>query len=286
MGIPAIDKYPLSAATLAAYRELAVWLARRHSAGVHVFGINGAQGSGKSTLAVLLAEQLGTAHGLSATVLSLDDFYLAREARDQLAVAVHPLLATRGVPGTHDARRGLQCLQQLSLLMPSEACRLPQFCKASDDVMAAEHDRVIAGTPDIVLFEGWCVGTPPQEAGDLMAPINELERVEDPDARWRQYVNRQLEGVYASWFSTLDVLIHLQVPSWQEVRKWRAQQEKETAARNQGHSAFLDDGARERFLQHYQRLTQHAQRVLPDLADVVLTLDTHHNVSGARYASF
>ena len=40
--------------------------------------------------------------GIPTEVLSLDDFYLGRRDRAALARDVHPLLATRGVPGTHD----------------------------------------------------------------------------------------------------------------------------------------------------------------------------------------
>ena len=66
-----------------------------------IIGINGAQGSGKSTLADYIKSYM-CAEGHSAVSLSLDDFYLTREERFQLSRDTHPLLATRGVPGTHD----------------------------------------------------------------------------------------------------------------------------------------------------------------------------------------
>jgi len=62
-----------------------------------IFGMCGAQGSGKSTLARALAGRFPR-----AVALSIDDFYLTRAERLRLAKEVHPLLATRGVPGTHD----------------------------------------------------------------------------------------------------------------------------------------------------------------------------------------
>lgn len=275
---------PLSPRTQQAYEQLAGWLVALHRRdGLRMLGINGAQGSGKSTLAAFLVSHLAEHHGLSAVAVSLDDFYLSRAARAQLAATVHPLLITRGVPGTHDVQRGIACLRALPRLQPGEVCALPSFSKASDDTLGPEHDRLIAQAPDLVLFEGWCVGTPPQHATALAAPINELERREDPDGIWRRYVNQQLAGPYAEWFALLDALVYLQVPGWEQVRQWRAQQELETAASNQGQSALLDVGLRERFMQHYQRLTDHGLEALPPRADAILRIGLTHTIELANY---
>lgn len=274
----------LSPATLQAYEELAAWLATRHRrTGLRVLGINGAQGSGKSTLAAFLVSHLAQHYGLSALAVSLDDFYLSRATRAGLAATVHPLLITRGVPGTHDVQRGIACLRALPHLKPGEVCTLPTFSKATDEPLGPEHDRVITKAPDLVLFEGWCVGTPPQDAAALATPINELERREDPDGIWRRYVNQQLAGPYAEWFALLDALVYLQVPGWEQVRQWRAQQERETAASIGGQSVLLDDGLRERFMQHYQRLTKHALETVPQTAHGLLILDRDHEVAEARH---
>ncbi len=267
---------PLSNRTRQAYEDVARWVIQRHRKhGLRVLGINGAQGSGKSTLAAFLAEHLTAHHPLSVVALSLDDFYLSRTTRATLADTVHPLLATRGVPGTHDVGRGLECLEQLRAGIP---CRLPAFSKASDDVLDARHERQVTQRPDLVLFEGWCTGTPPQSDAELTNPVNELERTEDPDGIWRSYVNQQLAGPYARWFELLDGVLFLQVPGWQQVRQWRAQQERETAAQNNGCSVLSDPIALDRFLQHYQRLTAHALAVMPARADRVLRLDPQHEL--------
>lgn len=284
METPISNPSPLSAETQKAYEELAGWLVARHRQDdLRVLGINGAQGSGKSTLAAFLVRHLADRHGLRALAVSLDDFYLGDAARVELAATVHPLLRTRGVPGTHDVQRGIACLHALPVLQPGEHCALPSFSKATDDRLEPEHDRLITEAPDLVLFEGWCVGTPPQDGAALAAPVNELERNEDPNGRWRRYVNDQLAAPYAEWFAQLDSLVYLQVPGWEQVREWRAQQERETAAGNQGKSALLDTAARERFLQHYQRLTRHAAEQLPSRADVTLHLGLDHEVEGIHY---
>ncbi|WP_337244271.1 hypothetical protein [Luteimonas sp. gir] len=81
--------------------------ALRH--GARVLGISGLQGTGKSTLATQLAAA-GRARGLAIAVLSLDDLYLDHRARQRLARTVHPLLATRGPPGTHEVALGCALL--------------------------------------------------------------------------------------------------------------------------------------------------------------------------------
>ena len=196
---------------------------------------------------------------------------------------MHPLFITRGVPGTHDVQRGIGCLRALTQLKTGEACALPRFDKARDDALGPEHARRITEAPDLVLFEGWCVGTPPQEPVALARPVNALERDEDRDGIWRRHVNDQLAGPYAEWFAQLDALVHLQVPGWEQVRQWRAQQERETAAGNAGRSALLDSGAQQRFLQHYQRLTDHAAESLPARAAGTLRLDLDHEVAASHY---
>jgi len=153
-------------------------------------GINGAQGSGKSTLAALLKFVLQQQFKLNTVSLSLDDFYYTRQQRQTLAKDIHPLLATRGVPGTHDitlARKTITDLRQQRLPIS-----IPRFNKASDDRYPNKLNDVITQPVDIIIFEGWCLGAQAQTEQELLSPINDLETEEDTDSRWRQYVNQQL----------------------------------------------------------------------------------------------
>src|SRR5262249_32807486 len=86
----------------------------------------GPQGSGKATDARVLQLLLREA-GLKAVTLSLDDLYLPKAARVRLARDVHPLLATRGVPGTHDVALGVDVLHRLARTGETQ---LPRFDKA------------------------------------------------------------------------------------------------------------------------------------------------------------
>lgn len=263
---------------------LAHWIAAQIRPGAPlIVGINGAQGSGKSTLAARLRHQLGQAHDLHAVVLSLDDCYATRAQREALARSLHPLLITRGVPGTHDIALASQMLQRLRALGTGASLRLPRFVKARDDRAPEDEGERVTGPVEVVLFEGWCVGTPPQTREELRAPLNRLETEEDRDGRWRRHVNAQLATVYARLFASLDRLVFLRAPGFEVVHGWRLQQEIDNAAAAPGAARVMDAAALERFIAHYERLTRHALRVLPQRADVVFELDAQRRVTAVRY---
>ena len=271
--------------TLAFYRQLAAWMAgRKRGQRASIVGINGGQGSGKSTAAAFLKDELLAAHGLRALVLSLDDFYLPRPDRERLALEVHPLLVTRGVPGTHDVQLGIDTLTKLRELRKGDSLALPQFSKADDDRKPEAHWSSVTGPVDILLFEGWCVGTPPQSSAELAEPVNPLEASEDADGGWRHIVNEQLRTAYADWYSRLDALVFLRVPDIDCVRRWRWQQELDTAVAASSTAIGLQTRTQlDRFIQHYERLTTHALRVLPERADVLLTLGEDHAVGSILF---
>jgi D-glycerate 3-kinase len=248
-----------------------------------VVGLCGCQGSGKSTMASFLRALL-EAGGLRAAVLSLDDLYLPLSERERLGREVHPLLRTRGVPGTHDAALGLALIDALTG-GPAEVS-MPCFNKAEDDRAAAEAWPRIAAPVDVILFEGWCVGALPQADADLIEPINTLEREEDRDGFWRRYVNAQLKGDYSRLFGRIDVLIMLKAPNFDTVYGWRSLQEQKLAdkVRSQGLTGTRIMGPQEirRFLMFYQRLTEWILREMPDRAEILIPLNEAHRLLGVE----
>jgi D-glycerate 3-kinase len=234
-----------------------------------VIGLCGAQGSGKSTIAAALAERIP-----GAVMLSLDDLYLPLAEREHLARTVHPLLKTRGVPGTHDVALGEAVLAHLRAGRP---VKLPRFDKATDD-RAPESTWPLVEGARLVIFEGWCVGARPQ--ADIGEPVNALERDEDADGAWRRYVNAALAGQYDPLFA-VDALILLAAPGFEVVRAWRLQQEHALAAdiaagRRTGRAMSDDEVGR--FIQFYQRLTVHILQDMPGRADLVVRLDADRRV--------
>jgi D-glycerate 3-kinase len=256
---------------------LSAWTARRRAtrSGALVLGIAGAQGTGKSTLAGLLAQQLAREHALRTAVLSLDDLYLTRAERERLARDVHPLLRTRGVPGTHDVALGSSLIAALRAAGTGERVRVPRFDKAGDDRRPPERWAEIEGALGVLIFEGWCLGARPEGEAALAAPLNALERDEDPDGRFRRYVNAQLAGPYSALFAAIDALVFLAAPDLQCSLAWRTQQEHELAAREPGR-AVMSDAQLARFVQHYERISRHMLAELPARADALLRLRPDH----------
>lgn len=236
-----------------------------------VVGICGAQASGKSTLTAVLRAMLQD-HGLTVAVLSLDDLYLTYSQRQALGREIHPLLATRGVPGTHDVAMGLALFDSLAL--PGETL-LPAFDKSIDD-RKSQGVRV-AGPVDVILFEGWCVGAAPEPPEALDDPINALERDQDGEGHWRAYVDRALRSVYRDLFARIDLLVLLKAPSFEVVLAWRQEQEAKLRARLAREGGDLKramtDGQVADFIAHYERLTRHILAEMPGRADVVVELD-------------
>ncbi|NIP15172.1 MAG: kinase [Pseudomonadales bacterium] len=236
-------------------------------------GITGGQGAGKSTLAAALVQASRLA-GRRAAACSLDDFYLTRDERMALAQTVHPLFATRGVPGTHDVDLALSVLSGLT---DAGVTRVPVFDKGRDDRTAGTEWRTVEGPVETIVFEGWCLGVPAEPAERLIEPVNQLERDEDADRTWRCHVNDMLGERYPPLWSRVDRLLYLQVPDMAAVRDWRAHQELALPESRRMVDAELD-----RFLAHYERLTLWMFETLPDRSEVVIELGRDHRIARVR----
>jgi len=247
-------------------------------------GVFGSQGSGKSTLADFLKLILEQQFNTSTVVMSLDDFYLTLEQRRQLSIDTHPLLITRGVPGTHDIELLSETIDQLKTFDGSTPVRVPVFAKANDDRAPFAHWQTISSKPKVIILEGWCVGVRPQLESELTEAVNDLERSMDEDARWRYFVNQKLAGRYATVFTQLDKLIALVAPSFDCVHQWRSLQESKLTDKlelaGQSTAATMSDEQIKFFIAHYQRITEHALATLPNYADWCLAIDKTHKITG------
>ena len=251
-----------------------------------IVGISGAQGSGKTTLALILGEWLERESGLAAACLSLDGLYLRKSERRELSRSVHPLLETRGVPGTHDVARAEELLDALTDVDHARTVSLPVFDKALDDRAPADQWPAVHAPVDVVLMEGWCVGARPQPQESLAGPANTLEAERDRSGRWRRYVNERLRTDYAGLFQRLDLLFLLRVPSFEKVLEWRSLQERKLRQRLRGSSGTdaeppgMSDEELVTFVQHYERLTRYMLKTMPGYADAVIDIDDRHRMMG------
>lgn len=243
---------------------------RARNGRAHLIGLNGAQGSGKSTMARLVARSLAQEHRMSCAVLSLDDFYLERRERVRLGSEVHPLCATRGVPGTHDLPLMRRTLDALRDAGPQDVIPLPRFDKLADDREPRDQWSEQVGRPDLVLLEGWCVGVRRSDLPAWSGPINALEAQEDAAGEWFAWSFAALEHYEPLW-DRIGLLVSIEVPDWENVIESRLKQESglDSASGRQK----MDRQAVTRFVQHYERYTRAMWAAMPDRADILLRRD-------------
>ncbi len=258
-----------------------------------LIGINGCQGSGKSTLTGLLVELISFLFNKRVVGFSIDDFYLSKAKRQELGSQKHPLLATRGAPGTHDTQLLKNCIESLLRPESNKPVNIPQFNKSIDDLYPQDKWLCVDEAVDIIILEGWCVGTRPQSAPELIKPVNELEESKDPTGIWRHYCNDKLTTEYLSIFNRIDYLIMLKAPSFSQVYQWRLEQEHKLieslaeSGLDQSQSAnkiaTMSDLEVKIFIQFYQRLTEHSLTNLPAKCDSILYLDNSRSITQCQH---
>jgi len=246
-------------------------------------GINGCQGSGKTTLADFLVTWFSNNTSLNTIALSIDDFYLGKESRKQLAEDVHPLFVTRGVPGTHDTE--LMNTTITKLLAGDVGVALPRFNKHQDDCVA-KQDWVATTAPiDIVILEGWCVGSEPQPLFSLSEPLNELEQLKDKEGVWRRCINSCLANEYKSIFNKIDYKVMLKAPSFSDVFTWRKEQEQKLIAKNGVGAGTMTDEQLVYFISHFERITRENLNTLSRKANALIELDSNRDIASMHLTS-
>ena len=165
-------------------------------------GIQGIQGCGKTTTCARVAERLASI-GVRCATLSIDDFYLPREALGE---------RVRGPPGTHDVRLLWSALARLRA--GETDVEVPIYDKSVDGGRGDRTSETRSlGATQVVLLEGWCLGFAPTGASIYDAALSEWDDV----------------------YSQIDTLIILVAPS-HFAYEWREAAEAER--RRQGSDAM------------------------------------------------
>ena len=236
------------------------------------FVIAGPQGSGKSTLAKIFKVVLEKQYKKKVMLLSIDDYYFSKKKRIKLSKKIHPLLITRGVPGTHDIKAlKKDVINFQKKLFPITT---PTFRKLNDDISIKKK---IIKNAEILLLEGWCCGSPSINKKYLFQNINHLENILDKNKKWRQYYNSQLRNGYKKVFSLFDQQIYIQPPSFSYILKWRYAQEKNNALKSQSKD-FMKKKDLRTFIQHYEKLTKWMMKVMPAKADILIKIDSNQKI--------
>ena len=250
-------------------------------------GLAGGQGTGKTTISSLLEIILRKYFKLNVFKISIDDFYRTRKERFNLSKKVHPLLMTRGVPGTHDIKIMLDFFRK-SKTKKFKSFKLPKFNKAIDDRCKKNQWYTIKKRPDVVIFEGWCVGARAEKNSTIKKSINSLEKANDAQLIWRNYVNKQLKTKYKKLYDQLDCLVYLKAKNFSLLQKWRLIQEKKLWLKNKNkktNNKIMSKGDVINFMQTYQRVTQNMFKFAPSYASVILNLNSNHQIKSAVYKS-
>ena len=246
-----------------------------------VIGLTGGQGTGKSTISNILKIILKEAYNLETVIFSIDDFYKTLRERKKMSKNIINLFLTRGTPGTHDTRMLYKSLKNLKNDKFKKMI-IPKFDKSIDDRCVKSKWLKVQKKPNIVIFEGWCVGALPQKKKDLISPINKLEKQKDIKKIWRKKVNSELENKYQKIFNLIDKLIFLKVPSFKYVFKWRLLQEKKLRITGKGNKTMSDKQVSD-FIMYYERITKHMLKILPKTADAVISIDKKHRLKSIKF---
>jgi D-glycerate 3-kinase len=246
-----------------------------------IIGLTGGQGSGKSTISNILKIILKEGYNLDTVIFSIDDFYKTLKERKIMSKNISPLFLTRGAPGTHDTKILFNCIKSLKKYKFRKIL-IPKFNKAIDDRVSKSEWLKVNKKPNIVIFEGWCVGVDAQKKKDLIVPVNILENYKDKKKIWRNRVNQELKKNYKKIFNLIDKIIFLKVPSFKHVYKWRLLQEKKLRITSKGNKTMSDNQVKN-FIMFYERLTKHMLKNLSHKADAVIKIDTKHKLKSIKF---
>ena len=248
-------------------------------------GLVGGQGTGKTTTSSILEIILKKYFKLNVFKISIDDFYKTRKERLNLSKKIHPLLMTRGVPGTHDINIMLDFFKK-SKSRNFKPFKLPKFNKAIDDRCKKNQWYTLKKRPDVIIFEGWCVGAKAEKNSTLKKSINSMEKSKDTKLIWRKYVNNELKSKYKKLYDQLDCLIYLKAQSFSLLQKWRLIQEKKLWLKNKNKKTKNKIMTKEdvlSFMQTYQRVTQNMFKFAPKYASIIFNLNSDHQIKSAIY---
>ena len=240
-------------------------------------GFSGGQGSGKTTIAGILKIILKIFFKRSIYVSSIDDFYKTAECRNEMSKKVHPLFKTRGVPGTHDIDL-IKNFFNLAKRKNFKKIKIPRFDKSRDDRLKKKYWMNIKKKPEIVILEGWCVGARSQSNSLIKKPINDLEKYEDKDSKWRKYVNKKLNNEYKFFFKMIDHFIFMKIPNFKMVFKWRLLQENKLRKKSYLNKKVMSINEIKRFIMFYERITLQMIKDLSKSASIVMFLKNNHQV--------
>ena len=237
--------------------------------------IAGSQGSGKSTLSMQIKKYFKEFYFKNVVILSIDDFYLSSHQRKQLAKKFKSnLFDTRGVPSTHNLELLIETVNKLK--RNKFPVYIPIFDKVTDN--KKKNKRKI-NKADLIILEGWCVGSKPIDLKYLKKNINDLEKINDSNMIWRTAYNKSLVE-YQKLFNKFNHYIFIKLPNWQYVINWKYKQELGLR------SLRSDNNLKKKlylFIQYYEKLSKWMSLTCPNFCNILITLDKNQKMKKIIY---
>ena len=260
------------------------WISKKCKTTPYFIGLAGGQGTGKTTISSILRIILTKYFKLNVFKISIDDFYKTRKDRLYLSKKIHPMLLTRGVPGTHDINIMIKFFQNLKK-KNFKKIKLPTFDKSIDDRRSKKNWFIINKRPDVIILEGWCVGARSENNKSLIKTVNSLEKTSDQNMIWRKFVNNNLKRSYKNIFSRLNCLIYLKAKNFKLLQQWRFKQEKKLLikSKQKKNSKIMNKADVINFMQTYQRITQNMFKHAPKYSSIILNLNSNHQINSVIY---
>ena len=246
-----------------------------------IIGLSGGQGAGKSTITEILKFILKKKYKLNVCVFSIDDFYKTKIERKLLSKKIHHLFLTRGVPGTHDINLMIKTIKQLKK-KKFKTVFIPRFNKSIDNRYKRSKWQKIKNQPDVIIFEGWCVGAKHQTNTELKKPLNLIEKKYDPDCKWRKTVNNLLKNQYKKLFNKIDRLVYLKAPNFSHILKWRWLQEQKMKLTLKNKKTMSKSQVKN-FIMFYERITKHMMKNSSKISDLTIFLDKSHRSKKMKF---
>ncbi len=246
-----------------------------------IIGLSGGQGAGKSTITSILKYIFKKKYNLEICIFSLDDFYKTKSERIKMSRKIHPLFLIRGVPGTHDIKLINKIIKKLKK-KNFKSLLIPKFDKSKDDRFKKSKWQKITKAPNLIIFEGWCIGATHQNNKELKKPLNQIEKKYDPNLIWRKKVNNSLKNEYKKLFNKIDKLVYLKAPDFSHILNWRLKQEQKLKLTSKSKKTMSKSQIK-KFIMYYERLTKHMMKNFSKISDLTIFLDIRHRSKKMKF---
>jgi len=184
-----------------------------------IIGLSALPGTGKTTLGKWL-EAISLKLKFKIAVISIDDFYLPSDEM-KLIIKNNPWDVSRGFPGSHSVKLMHEKLLDWKI---NGKLNVPVFDKSLRNGLG-DRSHWRSDNPDLLILEGWFLGTEPLATGINDQCYKSLKLSSDELAYGCKIQKNLIE--YLDVWSLIDNIWHLKPLKFEYMNNWKSNQEKE-----------------------------------------------------------